>query len=204
MRVFIPIVCLVAVAIVLFIGITNWVSTSRAPVIHSQGPTVESLKRLSALATLRVTISDVLQAESTFHRGAFLVQGDATLAVDLSQASFPADSRDVANHKVRVILPPPHVLSARVDHERTLTWDVQQRIWVISSLLENSDALRDDAMRQAQRLIQHAANSKENIELARTHAVEVIRNLYREVGWDVEILWTDQASATAIPATVAK
>jgi hypothetical protein len=184
-------------------GATLLWSSSQNPVIHSQGPTLESLQRLGALAALRVTISDVLQADSSTHRGAFLVKGDATLAVDLSKASFPVEFKDATNHRVRIILPPPRVLAARLDHERTLTWDVQHKIWVIGWLIAEG-SIRDDAMRHGQRLIEHAASSPEYIELARSHAAELIRNLYHEVGWEVEVLWSDHAKSNSAPAAATK
>jgi len=167
--------------------------------IHSQGPTTESLKRLNDLATLRVTISDVLVGEDWLHQGAYLIKGDAILAVSLDQAIFPGEGKDVGNRRIRVVLPPPYVLTARVDHERTKARDVRQRYWVISPIFGDPDALRDDSMRQAQRLIYQTAGSKDNIDQARVHAAAVIRNLYRELDWEVDVAWSDQE--TPLPAT---
>ena len=54
-------------------------------VVHSQGPTVERLERLSHLVTTRVYIVDVLIGEGEGCRGAWLIKGDACVAVNLGR-----------------------------------------------------------------------------------------------------------------------
>ena len=53
------------------------------------GPTVQSLQRLNELVTLKVQVSDVLTAEGHRYRGAWLIKGDALIAVDLDKADIP-------------------------------------------------------------------------------------------------------------------
>lgn len=194
---------LVVVLLVLLFG--TYLATkgvASGTTIHSQGPTIESLKRLSQLASLRVTVADVLVGDNWSHRGAFLIKGDAIIAVDLEQAEFPADGKDFANRRIRIVLPAPRVLTARVDHQRTKTWNVNQKIWVVSPIfgVGNADRVRDDAMRQGQELVEQAAASKENIDMARTHAAVAIQSLYRELDWQVEVAWMDQKPASVPPS----
>ena len=78
------------------------------PVFSSSGPTVAQIERLSQLVSLKVTVSDVLAAESPNFRGSWLVRGDALLGIDLSVASVP--EKDAANRTATVSLPLPSVL----------------------------------------------------------------------------------------------
>lgn len=52
-------------------------STPTSVVVHSQGPTVEKLERLSSLVTTRVQVADILVAEGKGCRGSWLIKGNA-------------------------------------------------------------------------------------------------------------------------------
>jgi hypothetical protein len=114
--------------------------------IHSQGPTVERLERLSQFVTMRVYVADVLTPESQGYRGAWLIRGDALIGVDLSRALVT--KKDKQTRQAVVLLPPPRVLLSRVDHDRTKTWEVRRTAWVPWS--GDQDALRDSVMLHAQ------------------------------------------------------
>lgn len=157
------------------------------PVIVSSqsGPTIEKLQRLSHLATSRVYVVDVLIGETDNCRGAWLIRGDALLAVDLNRAQVT--ERNEKGKNASVVLPSPEVLQPRVDHEKTKTWEVRSLAWLPWTTDESR--LRDAVMLHAQRLVAQAAGSKENIEQAKRAAEAIIRALYSEVGWDVKVIW---------------
>ena len=94
-------------------------STPPTVVIHSEGPTVEKLERLSQLVTTRIQIADILVAEGNGCRGSWLIKDDALLSVNLGQASI-TDKHDDTK-QATIILPEPQVLQPRVDHSRTRT-----------------------------------------------------------------------------------
>jgi hypothetical protein len=167
------------VAILAILRLAPW----KPPAIHSQGPTVERLEELRHLATARVYVSDVLTAEGDGHRGAWLIKGDALIGTDLGQAQII--EKDEAAKRATVCLPPPTILQARVDHERTRTWEVRKTTWV--PWRGDQDKLRDDVMREAQRLVAYAAASAENLGHAKMGTEAILKAFYQEVGWNAHI-----------------
>ncbi|MCE9552883.1 MAG: hypothetical protein K8T91_05845 [Planctomycetes bacterium] len=79
-------------------------------VVHSQGPTVERLERLAHLVTTRVYIVDVLIGEGQGCRGAWLIKGDALVAVDLGRARIT--EKNEATTQAMILLPPGDQLDA--------------------------------------------------------------------------------------------
>ena len=124
-------IAIVAIASVLLLGAgfqaARWQSKS-AVAVWSSGPTIEHLESLSELVCLKVHVSDVLVGENDTHRGAWLIKGDALLAIDLGQARIVESDRVLRRAKIR--LPLPRVVSARVDHERTKTWSIEKTSWI--------------------------------------------------------------------------
>ena len=163
-----------------------------APVtIHSQGPTIEKLEKLSQLVTTRVQIADVLVAEGNGCRGSWLIKGDSLLSVNLSQAKV-TDKHDDTK-QATIILPEPQVLQPRVDHSRTRTWAVDRLTWL--PWHADQDSLRDAVMSEAQRLVAYTAASAENIQTAKMTAETVLKALYTEVGWQIDVTWASNAPA---------
>jgi Protein of unknown function (DUF4230) len=166
-------------------------------VVTSQGPTIERLERLSQLVTSRVYIADVLIGEGEGCRGAWLIRGDALIATNLNRAVIAETDESAKRATIR--LPQPEVLQARVDHERTRTWEVSRMTWLPWNA--NQDRLRDEVMLQAQRLVAQAAGSKENIEQAKRAAEIIIGALYEHVGWEVHVVWQETSHAHVAPDT---
>ncbi|MGO9112092.1 MAG: DUF4230 domain-containing protein [Thermoguttaceae bacterium] len=157
------------------------------PVVTSQGPTIERLERLSSLVTSRVYVVDVLIGEGEGCHGAWLIRGDSLIAVNLRQAAIV--EKDESAKRATIRLPQPEILQARVDHEKTRTWEVRTTTWIPWNA--DQDKLRDAVMVQAQRLVAHSAGSKENIEQAKRAAEVIIGALYEEVGWNVKVVWAE-------------
>jgi hypothetical protein len=154
-------------------------------VVTSQGPTIERLERLAQLITTRVHIADVLVGEDQGCQGSWLIRGDGLLGIDLGHAEIL--DRDEQTRQATIVLPQPCVLQARVDHEKTRTWEVRRTSWV--PWRGDKDGLRDSVMREAQRLVAQAANSPENLAHARTAAEAILQGFYEEVGWRVRVRW---------------
>ena len=178
--------------------------------IWSTGPTVTHIESLGQLVATKVYVSDVLTAEGEGYRGSWLIKGDGLISIDLtrahaqhremvaqSQAQDGLISIDLTrahvfqiDPKIRrawIMLPQPKVLSARVDHERSKTWSVEKTSWL--PWRGDGDALRDQAMFHAQKLVEHAASSKDNMDHARGSAEKVLESVYRMVEWQVVIEW---------------
>src|SRR5207253_5833622 len=114
---------------------------------------------------------------------------DALLAIDLVQAKIIETDRGLRRAKIR--LPLPRVVSPRVDHERTKTWSVQKTSWV--PWKGDPDGMRDEAMRQAQKVIAGAAGSQENIALAKQSSEKLIASVYGAIEWAVQFEWADNS-----------
>ena len=162
-------------------------------VVSSAGPTVERLERLSQLCTGRVYVADVLIGQSDTSKGAFLIRGDALVCVDLSKAVIA--EKDDSAKRATIRLPQPEVLQARVDHERTKTWEVRSTTWI--PWREEQDRLRDEVFHQAQLMVAQAAGSRENIEHAKRAAEIIISALFEHVGWCVKVVWEETPTAQA-------
>lgn len=190
-----------AVAVVLGILAVYWIArlaTAPPPpvVITSSGPTITQIESLGLLTVARVHVADVLVAEGHSYRGSWLVKGDALFAVDCRQAELT--SRDESKKTATIRLPAPMVLQPRVDHERTRTWSVEKETWV--PFKGDPDRLRDQAMLQAQRLVQHAVGLPEMQTLARENAEMLLKQMYRLVGWEVVIEWEEPKERPTSPS----
>ena len=67
-------------------------------------------------------------AKGEGYRGSWLIKGDALLSCDVSQAKIVRVDTTARTATLR--LPPLHVTSARVDHEKTRTWSVERNTWL--------------------------------------------------------------------------
>lgn len=164
-------------------------------IIQSQGPSIEKLEQLAHLVATRVYVADVLVGEGAGCKGAWLVKGDAIVAVNLGQATVIEKTE--ATKRATIRLPLPEVLQARVDHTRTKTWEVRTTTWI--PWTSDQDALRDAVMQHAQELVAHAAASPENIQQAKASAESAIRGFYSEVGWHVTVTWAPSEGQKAAP-----
>jgi len=156
------------------------------------GLTIEKLEELGALVTTRVHVADILAGDDGGHwKGAWLIKGDALLAVDMRQAVI--EEQDDVTQRASIRLPPPRVLHPRVDHQKTLTYSVEKTTWIPAMFLPTgqSDRLRDAAMQHAQSLVALAAGSDEHLAEARLKTATLIKSFYQLVGWDVEVRWAE-------------
>jgi hypothetical protein len=159
------------------------------PAIRSTGPTQVQLERLKYLVTTRVHVADVLVGESRWLAGSWIIQGDALIGVDMSKAEIT--NRDDKALSAVIALPQPAALSARVNHEKSQQWDVKSRTWIpmAASLLGNRQAMEQEAMLEAQHLVERAAASDDNIASARRSTEGILSEFYRAVGWRIVVLW---------------
>ena len=112
--------------------------------------------------------------------------------VDLSKARI--ELVGVEARTATIVLPPPHVVSARVDHTRSRIFDVQASgLWSIIPTDAGRAELIDQAMRQAQESVRCAASDQAIMEQARTRAALLICTFLADsLGWSVEVRWLDR------------
>jgi hypothetical protein len=164
----------------LCVGYAQWHHADVNTGLRSVGPSIAQLERIGELATTRIHVTDILTAEGKGLRGVWLIGGDALLSCDLSQAKIARVDNTKRTATIR--LPPLHVISARLDHERN-TW--------LPWKWGDQGAFRDAAMVHAQQLIQAAAGSERHVTPARAQTERLIGQLYDLIEWRVTVEWSD-------------
>jgi hypothetical protein len=158
--------------------------------VTSIGPTREKLEALQELVIQKVEIADILTYSEGSVSAAWLVRGDGLVSVSLRDAVI--HTIDPEARTAWIELPPPKVLSARVDHDRTMFWDHKTGFlnhlnpWGV-----NLPDVEAQAMRAAQRLVRQAVDSPESRDQAKELTTSLITNLYSSLGWAVTITWLD-------------
>lgn len=182
---------LLLILVAISVGYGIWLGRSQAvppapTKVNSMAPTVIQLERLGELTTTRVHVTDVLWALGQGYRGSWLVSGDAMLSCDLSKATIA--NVNLVTRTATIQLPSLHVISARIDHEKTKTWSVEKTTW-LPWRLGDQGVMRDAAMSHAQKLIETAAGAEYHLDSAKAHAELLIRQMYDFVEWKVDVEW---------------
>jgi hypothetical protein len=155
----------------------------------STGPTMIQLEQLQYLVSIRVHVADVLLGESRWLQGSWIIQGDGLIGVDMSRAEIKG--KDDKLRTALIVLPQPVVISARVNHNKSQQWDIKSRSWIpmASVILGDRQAMEQQAMVEAQQLIERAASTEDYKETARHGIQGMLAELYGGVGWNVSIQW---------------
>lgn len=153
---------------------------------RSLGPTVSQLERIGELASARIHVTDILMADGEGFRGVWLIKGDALLTCDVSRAKIL--NLDPTTRTATLRLPPLRVTSARVDHTKTKTWNVEKKSW-LPWTGGNHTVFRDAAMHHAQQLIESTASSSQHLESSKAQAELLIRKMYELTNWHVAVEW---------------
>lgn len=148
-------------------------------------PPLAVVQSLSELATARIHISDSIEGENAHYRGKWALHGEVMLGVDLSKAAYRRV--DSVNRKAVLELPQPHLLSSKVDHDRSEELYVK----AISFMALTSDpkVLRDEVWKQADRKIERLGQEPGYMERAKVQAERVLQELFNGVGWAVSVEW---------------
>jgi hypothetical protein len=156
-------------------------------ILISMAPTVEEIESLTELVSNRIYVSDILKGSNIDYEGIWVINGDALITIDLSKAII-IDKHEEAK-TATITLPLPKVVSARIDHERTKSGGIKGLRFAPLRNTDNRAKIVDDAMQEAQAVIEKAANRPEIIENAKKQAELNIQVLYSKVGWNVSVKW---------------
>jgi len=156
-------------------------------------PTVERVTEIGELCVLKLKLSDILEAKTSTLRASWFIAGDALISVDLREARIEHLDRD--SKQILLQMPPLHVISPRVDHTKTKSWDVESVCWhngwFTYDKLEKNKRLQQAAMRKAQEIIAKMAHDPDFFDDARSSAEQLISALYNETGYTVSFEWPD-------------
>jgi hypothetical protein len=183
-------VCAIALALLTFLPLALWLSgvsvPGREPGGSNPPPPIAQIQSLSDLATTRVHISDSIEGENDHFQGRWALHGEVVLGVDLSKVRYGRSDREA--RRVTLILPQPHLVSGKVDHdrseERSLDAKVPSATWRSSP-----KSLRDEVWKQADRKIRRLGQEPGYVERAKVQAERVLIRLFEGVGWKVEFEW---------------
>jgi hypothetical protein len=165
-------------------------AASHANIRHA-GLSVEALAELTHLATLRVEVADVVTAEVDGYTGGsravVVVGGDVLLGVDLSAARI--GRVDALARTAELHLPPPTLLQARVDHQRTRLMGVTcTGLWLLTPASTADDApLLNQAYQHAQATVAKAGEDPVHRRRAAAKAESVLQTFGRSIGWELTV-----------------
>jgi len=177
------------------VAMANWIkpqANNRAVSTHT-GLTIDQVRELTELVTAKLAIADV---QETILRGRWggrkivlVVKGDLLVSVDLSLARF--EKMDQQARTAVLVLPPPRVMSVRLDHDKThIALDKSLGWWCIVP----GDAWRSEAVNvayaEAQQNLSATAANEGLIDKSRRHAEAVITVFFRDIGWRVTVRWS--------------
>lgn len=115
--------------------------------------------------------------------------GDVTAGVDLSRVGDGDVKVDDAKTHAEIVLPPPEILSARIDNERTY---VHRRDTDV--LAKRKESLETRARREAERSIVEAAKEAGILERARKNTRNTVGSLVKSLGFSkVTVKFSDEA-----------
>ena len=190
-------VVLVAATVVVLglMAATFFVGRSWNSAPESSSPSITDIQRLGELTVLKVKVGDVLEDANQDFKGIWLIRGDALVAVDLQLAELLKADANTKNMVVR--LPQPKVIQPRVNFNETKTYDVQKKSWW--PFVGGREKFTDNAMSKAQGVVYNTSNGADVMAQARDQTERVLKNMYRLVGWNVDVVWqgASESSKTA-------
>jgi hypothetical protein len=161
------------------------------------GPALQQVRELSSLTVLTAEVTDVQVSRWQGYTGGakavVVLRGDVMLSTDLSRARFL--SLDHVRQAAVLLLPPPQVSSARVDHERTrVACLVQYGLWRLApdDSSQAAAAMIDHAYANAQAMVTSAGHNASLDARARLQTKQVITTFFQSLGWTVTVRWSDQ------------
>jgi hypothetical protein len=112
--------------------------------------------------------------------------GDVVAGIDLGAMKEGDVETDWNNKKVKVTLPPPKILSSRIDNEHTYVYSRN-----VDLLAKRKEALESEARVQAEKELVKAATDAGILDRANRNAEKTVEGLVRALGYEkVEIVTT--------------
>jgi len=153
---------------------------------------VQSLARLQSVSFHMERIVDLTKKEQALwglvetHDNILLVAvGDVQAGVDLGKLQKADVTVDETAKKVRIVLPPAEVFSARLDNERTYVHSRKT-----DALGKPDMQLESDARKRAEQAIQQGALDAGILKHAEDSAVNTVRSLAQSLGFAIVIVET--------------
>ena len=178
------------------------------PKAEAPPPPLIVLEKMGHLVSVKVEVADVVEFTQTRTfdipwtlwqvpvggtKVLLIVKGDCLVATDLRQGTY--EEVDAAKRSVRLVLPTPSVLQARVNHAApeqggTRLYAVtNQGIEALIPGQENRLKAIEAAMTMAQKKVEEAGKSAAVLRTAQESAEFVLKGTYAAIGWTVDVRW---------------
>lgn len=158
---------------------------SAAPLLPP--PSIVQIQSLSDLATTRVHISDYIELENNHYVGRWALHGEVVLGVNLAEIRYI--KADEKARQATVHLPQPHLISSKVDHERSEKIYIKSKVY-LSAARSSPELLESAVWKEADRKIQRLAKQEPGYtERAKIQAERTLEQLFKGVGWRVDFEW---------------
>ena len=157
-------------------------------------PSIESVRQLTDLAILEITATEVATSSVNGHAGSttatVLICGTITLTVDLGQTEFTEVDED-RQHLV-LALPHPSVRRVEIDHRASRVLSCERSgLWNLAVGAAHEDRAISQAFLTGQQQLREQGDSDVFIQQARLHTLAVLSGFASELGWTVEVRWTE-------------
>jgi hypothetical protein len=179
---------LVSIGLALYVAMKSFSPAPAAgPVVRPTGTILMAVKDLARLETNELHLEKVIDLTDKQSRLFGLVDtadailliaaGDVTVGIDLTKLS-PSDVEvDREAGTARLTLPPPEILSVRLDEQHTYVYRRTTGL-----LAERNEQLESKARQEALRAIEEAANNGDVMEKARRQAERQLQQLFEKFG----------------------
>ncbi|HSH96639.1 MAG TPA: DUF4230 domain-containing protein [Roseimicrobium sp.] len=192
LKVLVPLLLIAAAFIV------GWFCARRAPQVppgtYHAGLAIDRVTELAELLVVKFDVTDVvvtsLQGRTGGVQVVLLVKGDVSLGIDVAAAQFR--EVDCDNRTAVLALPPPTASRPRLDHTRTrIVLLRKEGLWQLSPGPTPYAAATDQALSDAQALVNVAGTTVDADHRARSHAEQVLQAFFKSIEWRVSVRWSD-------------
>jgi hypothetical protein len=186
-------VAVVAACLALGVGVVLYTTMNRAPatssrtVVRPTGTILMAVRDLARLETNELhmeKVVDLTDKQSRFFglldtSDAILLvaAGDVTVGIDLKKLGDDDFSIDRDSGAARLVLPPPEILSVRLDEDHTYVYRRSTAL-----LARRNESLESSARKEAVRAIEEAANEPAVMEKARKQAERQVKDILEKFG----------------------
>jgi len=179
---------IVSMGLALYVAMKTFAPAGPAgPVVRPTATILMSVKDLARLETNELHLEKVIDLTDKQSRLFGLVDttdaillvaaGDVTVGVDLSKLEASDVEVDREHGTARLTLPPPEILSVRLDEKHTYVYRRTTGL-----LAERNEQLESKARQEALRAIEEAARSTDVMEKARRQAERQLQLLFEKFG----------------------
>jgi hypothetical protein len=180
-------VAVLGVAVVLFFAARREPPSASRTIVRPTGTILMSVRELARLETNELHMEKVVDLTDKQSRLFGLIDttdaillvaaGDVTVGVDLTKLGEGDLVIDRETGTARIMLPPPEVLSVRLDEEHTF---VYRRTTAL--LARRNEQLDSSARKEAVRAIEEASHDPAVMEKARKQAERQLKDLFEKFG----------------------